>query len=302
MMNNKIDSYRRRLTRITKAGSFSLGCLVALSQVHAQPTPAVAEQTKFEVASVKRSEPTSRLALDYSPSGRFTATGMTMKRLIMWAYNLGTPAVSGGASWVDSKSDKYDIVAKAPNGSITGAVGKGMELGGDTARGLSWMVAWETPGGRQLRSMVQALLADRFQLKVHSETRQLSVYNLVLGKNGPRFHEAQSESAPRVSFTMGQLTFQNAPLTFLITILTELNGRPVLDQTALTGQYDFTLRWTPDRDFRRAEAGNESAAQPDLSDPSLFTALQEQLGLKLEPAKGPVQVLVIDHVERPSEN
>ena len=101
---------------------------------------------------------------------------------------------------------------------------------------------------------------------------------------------------------MGQLTFQNAPMTFLITILTELNGRPVLNQTGLTGQYDFTLQWTLDQNFRRAAAGNEPAVEPDLSGPSLFTALQEQLGLKLEPGKGPVQVLVIDHVERPSEN
>jgi hypothetical protein len=97
---------------------------------------------------------------------------------------------------------------------------------------------------------------------------------------------------------MGKLTFQNAPMTFLITILTELNGRPVLNQTGLTGHYDFTLQWTLDQTFRRAEAGNEPAAQPDPSGPSLFTALQQQLGLKLEPGKGPVQVLVIDHVER----
>src|SRR5262249_2933693 len=114
--------------------------------------------------------------------------------------------------------------------------------------------------------------------------------------------ESQSENAPHVSFTMGQLTFQNAPMSFLITILTELSGRPVLNQTGLAGQYDFNLRWTPDRDFWRSQGANEPAPQPHLSAPSLFTALQEQLGLKLEPAKGPVQVLVIDHVERPSEN
>jgi len=90
-------------------------------------------------------------------------------------------------------------------------------------------------------------------------------------------------------------------MTFLITILTEMNGRPVLNQTGLMGHYDFTLQWTPDESFRRAEAGKEPAAQSDPS-PSLFTALQEQLGLKLEPAKEAVQVLVIDHIERPSEN
>lgn len=300
-MTNGIDQYRRCFNAIAKlACCVVLGCMAAAApQVEAQSVPVAGEAT-FEVASIKLSDPTSRLALDYSPSGRFTATAMTLKRLIMWAYNLGTPNVSGGTSWVDS--DKYDIVAKAPSGSITGAVGNGMELAGDKARGLSWMIASETSGGRQLRSMVQRLLADRFQMKVRGETKQLPVYNLVVGKGGPKIHESKSEAPPRVSFTMGQLNFQNAPMAFLITILTELNGRHVLNQTGLTRQYDFTLQWTLDQNFRRSAAGNEPAVQSDLSGPSLSTALQEQLGLKLEPGKGPVQALVIDHVERPSEN
>ena len=165
-MTNGIDQYRGSFNAIAKlACSLTLGCMAAaVPRVQAQTLPAASEQATFEVASIKLSDPASRLALDYSPSGRFTATAMTLKRLIMWAYNLRTPALLGGASWVDS--DKYDIVAKAPRGSITGAVGNGMELGGDKARGLSWMIASETPGGRQLRSMVQRLLADRFQMKV----------------------------------------------------------------------------------------------------------------------------------------
>ncbi len=303
-MNTRIGMYcphrLNAVARLAFAVASASAALIAFESALFAQSSTDGGQANFEVASIKRSGPASRGTLDYSPSGRFTATGLTLKRVIMWAYNLGGPAILGGPGWVDS--DKYDIFAEAPQGSITGPVGTGMQLGGDNSRGMGWVLASDTPGGRQLRGMVQALLADRFQLKVHYEPKQLPVYKLVVSKNGPKVQISHAETGPRVSFTMGQLTFQNAPLTFLVTLLTELSGRPVVNATELTGQYDFSLAWTPDQNFRRPDVSNEAAAQADLSGAPLFTALQEQLGLKLEPAKGSVQILVIDRVERPSDN
>jgi uncharacterized protein (TIGR03435 family) len=172
--------------------------------------------------------------------------------------------------------------------------------------------------------MLQPLLADRFQLKVHTEVRDLPVLTLVIAKGGPKLHEAkpgdtypnglkdfngQGGGPGMMLMRPGQLTGQGLPLSSLARVLTQQLGSTVQDKTGLTGKYDLTLQWTPDRNGSAMPGAPEpglqgpgSGGSTDASGPSIFSAIQEQLGLKLESQKGPVEVLVIDHVETPSEN
>lgn len=163
---------------------------------------------------------------------------------------------------------------------------------------------------KQFRAMMQAMLVERFQLKLHRETRELPVYALLQAKgdakDGAKLRPAKSESL-QMKWGTGQVSYEGAPLSMLATTLTQLTGRLVLDQTGLKNNYDFTLQWTPDEGqmqmFRRAgDSGNNGAAEAEASGPSVFTALKEQLGLKLEPTKAPVEILVVDSATRPSEN
>ena len=183
------------------------------------------------------------------------------------------------------------------------------------------MLSSDTEGEREFREMLQALLADRFQLKAHRETRELPIYALVIAKNGPKLQESQIENGPFIRFGMGQLTFQGVAMSFLANMLSQpmLAGRVVQDRTGLKGKYDFKLEWMPDvaqiQRFRAGGGGYGTMsaqplgppaaggdAGPEPSGPSIFAVLPEQLGLKLEPLKGQVEVLVIDHAEKPTEN
>jgi uncharacterized protein (TIGR03435 family) len=169
--------------------------------------------------------------------------------------------------------------------------------------------------------MLRPALADRFKLKVHTETKQLPVYKIVLAKGGSKLKEATAGDTyangikgpdgvgrpGMMRFGPGQLTAQAVPMTSLTNMLSQQLHRTVLDKTGLTGKYDLELNWTPDQGADPMFKGPEGSPQrgdaaPDSSGPSIFTALQEQLGLKLQSAKGPVETLVIDHVEMPSEN
>jgi uncharacterized protein (TIGR03435 family) len=148
----------------------------------------------------------------------------------------------------------------------------------------------EGNAGDDLWPMVQTLLADRFQLKFHRETRELPIYALVVAKNGAKLH-AVSAAGLGVGMGKGRFNGRGADMPTLASVLSNELGRLVFDRTGLSGFYDFTLTFEPD-DTRAA----------DTAGPSLFTALQEQLGLRLEPQKGPVETLVIDHAEKPSAN
>jgi uncharacterized protein (TIGR03435 family) len=274
---------------------------IGVSHANAQSARSTDNQSAFEVASIKRTDLNAPISLVVSPGGRFTATGIKLRRLLMYSYNIGSDQISGAPNWANS--EKYDIFAKAPEGSIPDFVGRQLELVGQTGRGLGWMANADNESARRLRGMVQSLLAERFQLKIHTETKEVGVYVLQSAKNGPKIREAAAESSPKVSFVMGQLTFQSTPISFLVTLLTELTGRKVLDETGLKGNYDFSLQWMPDRVSQQPVAPPRDGVSPqEFSGPSLFSAVQEQLGLKLTPTKGPVEVLVIDHVERPTEN
>jgi uncharacterized protein (TIGR03435 family) len=151
--------------------------------------------------------------------------------------------------------------------------------------------------------MEQSLLADRFKLKVHFETREMPVYALVVAKSGAKLNPARNEELSRVS-TLGSQ--QSSEMTafgvtlgqFVVSpLLTGAAGRPVVDQTGLKGAFDFTLKWTPEQ-LSPSAAAKEAGADV----PSFFTAIREQLGLQLIPSRAPVEVIVIDHIEQPSAN
>jgi uncharacterized protein (TIGR03435 family) len=144
------------------------------------------------------------------------------------------------------------------------------------------------------RVMLQSLLADRFQLRVHYESKSQPVYELVLAKNGPKIKPLPADQKPGwAKATPGEFIANGKSIADFAHFLSisNLAGRTVVDKTGLMGNYDFDLKWTPDNQQGTSDAG-----------PTLFTALEEQLGLKVVPAKGPVQTLVVDHVERPTPN
>jgi uncharacterized protein (TIGR03435 family) len=191
----------------------------------------------------------------------------------------------GEPKW--TSSDRWDIDARIAAEDIA-ALGK-----------LSY---------HQRLDMFQAILTERFGLKVHHEMRDLPVFELVVAKGGPKMTPSKPtpndvagiEGAPgELNSSRGRETGRGTIMEFLAEDLSEELGRKVVDHTGMTGRYDFTLTWTPD-DSAAATAG--TAASGAAQGPSLFTAVQEQLGLKLEPAKAPVDVIVIDHLEKPAEN
>jgi uncharacterized protein (TIGR03435 family) len=162
--------------------------------------------------------------------------------------------------------------------------------------------------GDQTRLMLQGVLADRFKLVAHMGTRQVPIYNLVVARGGPKLHVADPAGTYANGIKMpdgslhgailverGHIVGQQATLSSLLFVLTDFSGRPVIDQTGLTAKYDFDLRWSPDE--RPADP-----APSATSGPGLFTALEEQLGLKLEPANGPLNIVIVEHIEKPSEN
>lgn len=259
-----------------------------------------ASAISFEVASIKLDQSESgHRSISFTP-GRFSTLGTSAKFLIEYAYSLESDAqLSGGPSWINS--DKYEIEAKVDD---------------TLADKLEKLPIQERRD--QVKSMVRSLLADRFELQVSHATKQLPVYALVVLKSGPKLNAAAPSSSKdsgnissSVHGTVGELVATDASIrSFLGTLARqpELAGRTVVDETGLQGGFDFKLHWTREdlepevnekADHNVGIANTPSAA---ASGPSLFTALQEQLGLKLESRKGPVDVIVIEHIEKPSEN
>jgi bla regulator protein blaR1 len=236
----------------------------------------------FDVATIKpNAESDNRVMIRLQPGGRFTASGMNLKHLIGQAYDVRDFQISGGPGWISS--DRWEINAKA--------------------EGLPERVA---PGA--LRPYLKSLLEDRFKLRTHTETKEMPVYALVVSKNGPKLSAAQDSSGPGPMIRMGrgQLDGRRMAMSMLAQQLAQQLGRPVIDKTGLTGQYDIILNWTPEPGQGGGPFGGppppDAIQAADSSGPSIFTALQEQLGLRLESQKGPVPILVIDSVEKPSEN
>jgi uncharacterized protein (TIGR03435 family) len=231
--------------------------------LQSQPPPA------FDVASVKLV--VGPLSSGGGPwtlnHGRFKADAAWVRAVIAVAYNIPAVQVHGGPGWIDS--ERYDFAAKADN----------VEAGQD-----------------QIRLMLQTLLADRFKLAVRHETQEISMYTLILGKNGAKMQEAKDGRKNYINWTgRGKVDFTECNMLGLVNVLSYTVGGTVIDKTGLKGLYTFKLEFSDPR-FQRP-----TGEQPD-SAPDIFTAVQEQLGLKLEAGKGPADILVIDHIERASEN
>lgn len=271
----------------------------AQTQSATKPSPSSTERMTFEAASIKPAKPGAMgTMIRNEPGGRFMATNVSLKMLITMAYNIQPFQLTDAPSWLDS--DRWDIEAKP-------------ESGAEAEPGKSSADMEKEMDDQRLR--LQSLLADRCKLTFHRETKELPVYALVVAKNGPKLKQPAVETGGRPQRQMmmgfGELTGHGTPLSFLAETLGRQLGRIVLDKTGLTGNYDFDLKWTPDPSQRMGLGGPMGPGgpggpgmppPPDPNGPTIFTALQEQLGLKLESQKGPVDVLVIDRVEKPSAN
>ena len=255
----------------------------------------------FEVASIRPSDPArcAPFPMVDGHNSRVEMKCVTLKFLLQLAYGVRDFQISGGPGWIGST--QYDIAAKeAAKPDASAVPDKDVADLTDDER--------KTQGGR-LRALLQPFLADRFQLKTHRETKQLPVYVLTVAKGGPKLKI--DEKTPNVSggLRLGRafLAGEQTRISLLVQAVSQIVGRPILDRTGLTSKYDFELKWTPDQSSPNGPLGGPLPPSPDAAPadpnlPTIFTAIQEQLGLKLDSSKGPVEIIVIDHVERPSEN
>ncbi len=265
--------------------------------------------TEFEAASIKPNKGVGGFGIGFQPGGRFAATNVTLRMLISAAYGRPQPLppfqVLGGPAWLDT--DRFDVVAKAAGNPMPGPTGPPPEM----------------------FLMIQTLLADRFHLAVHYETRELPVYALVMSRPDGKLGEhlritatdceaivaaARSGAPPAptgpgsafcgIRGGLGRLNASSASMAIISNVLSRQVNRVVLDRTGLAGNYDFELEWTPEQvpmGPGNSDEQRPGALPPPPADgPSLFTALQEQLGMKLDSTKGPVNVLAVDRAEPPT--
>jgi len=247
-------------------------CVLAAQKPSTSPT--------FQVATIKPVESTPKSARYIVMQGphRFVEKDYTLKLLIAAAYNLNPKAVSGGPSWIET--DHYDILALTP---------------GKTQ-----------PSHDQQMVMLRTLLADRFKLAFHHESKVFSIYSLEIVKGGSKLKPSAAPATDQpalISTVYPQrilMPARNASMADFVSVMQRaILDRPVVDKTGLTGRYDFNLEWAPDE----SQFGGEVAAAPsDAPIPPFFTAIQQQLGLKLEATRGPIEAIVVDHAERPSAN
>jgi uncharacterized protein (TIGR03435 family) len=253
-----------------------------------------AQSPTFEVASIRPNvsgSPQGQGLAGPQPGGRFIAIGVTLRRLVAGAYD--DLQVVGGPAWIDS--DRFDINARAEG---------------------------DRPPSEIVR-MVRSLLTDRFKLVLHTDTREMPVYVLTTARRdrrlGPKLHESDAKCAqdarnfipqlapgppPCGDFRLGArlLTARGMTMARLAQLLRGRVGRPVADRTELAAMYDLELEWSSDLGLQQAPPGSAGASELTPDGVSLFTALQEQLGLKLEATRGPVDVIVIDSAEPPTSN
>ncbi len=235
----------------------------------------------FEVATIKPSQP-GRPGKGITMRGpkEFVTINTSLNDLISFAYGIHVRQISGAPAWFES--EQYDINAKPE------------------ADGL--------PNRQQLEGMLRKLLTDRFQLTFHRDKKELTVYAITAAKSGPKLTRSADNpnGLPGLGFRgLGDLAARNANMSDLASLLqAAVLDRPVIDQTGLEGRFDFTLKWTPDEFQFRGFGAGIPRPPADAADapPDLMTAMQQQLGLKLEGTKAPVEMFVVDHVEKPSAN
>jgi uncharacterized protein (TIGR03435 family) len=244
------------------------------------PPMAADANPSFEVATIKPTKPDEQRTFLIWRGGEMQVVNFSLSGLVKFAYDLQDKQIVGAPDWMNS--DKFDIEAKP-----------------------------DTPGqpsGPQLKEMVQKLLADRFALKFHNDQREMAAYVLTVGKDGAKMKQNTDNpnGLPGLFFgPIGTLHVMNATMqNFTSLMQSTVLDRPVVDKTGLTGRWDFTLKWTPDESQFTSVGWKVPASSADDANaaPPLFTAIQEQLDLKLEAQKTQVPVLVIDHVDHPSPN
>jgi bla regulator protein blaR1 len=284
---------------LASAGAAALSVPIIFGLLHATRTWARAEvETSkelptFEVATVKPSTPGGMMVMTkFTPDGIWirNAPLIFIIRQATGLMNSNDDQVFGAPTW--AKTERYDIDAKVSESDVP------------KLDKLSHL---------ERNEMMRSVLVDRFNFAAHREIRDLPVYELVVAKGGPKLKEAvagdtypnglkddQGQSSPgTMRVGRGTVDCQAIPMTTLLEVLSSLAGRTVVDKTGLNGKYDIKLRWSPEDSHPDSDAGG---AGVEGSDVDFFTAIQEQLGLKLIPSKGPVNALVIDHIDKPSGN
>lgn len=237
-------------------------------------------QAKFDVASVKPNRTMDGgMFINRVPGGSFNATNVSLQMLVTFAYDIRPHQLSGASGWM--QTDRWDIVARpsAEDAALEPASNK-----------------YSDEALERLRQRVQALLADRFQLVVRTETKEMPILALVVAKGGPHLKPSDANSAgPMMRGEIGHMTCSKVSMKlFAERTLGQRMGRSVIDKTGLAGDFDFELKYAEDR--------GAAAAATDTSGPDFVTAMQEQLGLKLESQKGPVQIVTIERAEKATAN
>jgi len=227
---------------------------------------------KFEVASIHHTDPSADTGpLEFLPGGRFRAINLPLRTILSRALHIDYAQITNAPEWVNH--ERYAIEAKASDSAAT---------------------------EQQMRDMLVVLFEGRFQMKFHRESPETPVYLLSIDKKGSRLQASTDTTQGPISAGSGSITGRHTTIALLATVLTRMLGRPVVDETKLGGRYDFQLHFDPDSirgpDFRVRESTAPDGAA------SIFTAIQEQIGLRLESAKRPIEVVVIDSIERPTEN
>jgi uncharacterized protein (TIGR03435 family) len=257
--------------------------LISAAGLFAQSPPARPAFNDFEVATIKpAADEQSGAFIRMQTAHRFYVKNYSLKSLVGAAYNLTPRAISGGPAW--AVSDHYDILAGTP-GEIQ-------------------------PNLDEQMSMLRKLLADRFKLTFHREQKEFSIYALTIARNGPKLKDstAPPEKLPElVSVVFPDrvlLPARNATMAEFASHMMNRGvlDRPVVDKTGLSGKYDFDLEWADDETQFGGKLRKRAGPDDGQDKPDFFAAVQQQLGLRLDATKGPVDVLVIDQVERPSEN
>jgi uncharacterized protein (TIGR03435 family) len=253
---------------------------ISVSGMLAQTTAARPKFDAFDVATIKPVDPDAKAGryIVMQGANRFVEKAYTLKLLIAAAYDLNPRTISGGPGWIES--DHYDIVAVTP-GEVR-------------------------PSHDEQMSMLRSLLTDRFKLTFHREQKVFSIYELEVAKNGPKLKAstAPPDDPPALISTVYPqrivMPARNATMSDFARLMQRaILDRPVVDKTGLTGRYDFDLEWAPDETQFGGEVPVAPADAPSLP---LFSAIQQQLGLRLEATRGPVAALVVDKAERPSAN
>jgi len=250
---------------------------------------AVASAQEFEVASIKPSSGSDpRTLLQVLPGGGLRTSGATLRFLVTLAYQVRSFQILDGPGWISS--DRFDIIATIDRS----------RPGGDEPSDPTNVTAGQLAHMQnKMRPRLMALLAERFALRVHRETREQPIYELVVGRSGPKI-DVVTGNFGGLHIAKNQFVGEGATIEMLSTALANQVGRAVADRTGLVGSFNFKLNRTPDETI--PPNGGDSVSTLDQGGSSIFTAIREQLGLELRTTKERAEVLVVDHVEHPSAN